>query len=98
MGAAMVTGRMDADKKERGNRILSRDGMTASQAINLMYDRLLSDQSTAFLSPESERPSQAAWARAAYAVDSISEPQISRFNDMSRAEIKVDRLRSRGLM
>ncbi len=38
------------------------------------------------------------WAKAAAFVDSISEKRSTRFDDMSKAEIRVDRLRSRGLM
>ncbi len=98
MDTSMVTGRMDAQKKERGNEVLSREGMNASQAINLMYDRLVSGQSAAFLAPESQRPTKAAWERAASVVDSISKPCTSRFDGMTRSEIKADRLRGRGLL
>lgn len=38
---AMVTGRMPAGKKEMGNGILKGLGMTASQAINELYDYLI---------------------------------------------------------
>ena len=37
----MVTARMAAEKKRRGASVLTRDGLSASQAINLMYDRLI---------------------------------------------------------
>lgn len=98
MDTAMVTGRMAADKKQRGNAVLGRNGINSSQAINLMYDRLLADQNADFLTPEKSRPTQAEWARAAHIVDGISKSTASRFDSMTRAEIKVDRLRSRGLM
>ena len=39
MPTSMVTGRMDDYKKERGAQVLAQAGLTASQAINLMYDR-----------------------------------------------------------
>ena len=38
MGEAMVTGRMAPGKKRRGGLVLQREGLTASQAINRMYD------------------------------------------------------------
>lgn len=96
--AAMVTGRMSPEKKTRGNDVLREAGMNASQAINLMYDRLLQDQNVDFLVRSTDRPSKADWARAAHVVDSISQPHPSRFDEMSRVDIKRERLRSRGLM
>lgn len=39
--SAMVTGRMSLDKKRRGGEILAHYGLSASQAINLLYDRIL---------------------------------------------------------
>lgn len=98
MGMTMVIARMDAEKIERGNRVLAREGLTASEAINLMYDRLIADQSAAFLIPEGEEPARQTGAWQTDVVDAISEPCTSRFDDMSRAEIKADRLRSRGLL
>lgn len=98
MGMTMVIARMDAEKIERGNRVLAREGLTASEAVNLMYDRLIADQSAAFLIPEGEEPARQTGAWQANVVDTISEPCTSRFDDMSRAEIKADRLRSRGLL
>lgn len=98
MGITMVIARMDAEKIERGNRILAREGLTASEAINLMYDRLIADQSAAFLISGDEEPALQTGAWQTNVVDSISEPRTSRFDDMSRAEIKADRLRSRGLL
>ena len=41
MGEAMVTGRMAPGKKRRGGLVLQREGLTASQAINRMYDKLI---------------------------------------------------------
>lgn len=98
METSMVTGRIDAQKKERGNEVLSREGMNASQAINLMYDRLVSGQSAAFLAAESQRPTKAAWERAARVVDSIAKPCTSRLDEMTRSELKAERLRGRGLL
>lgn len=99
MGDVMVTGRMTVDKKQKGSRILSREGLNASQAINLMYDRLLEEGTAGFLLDEKdggERP--LVWEKAAQFVDSLSRNRDSRFHAMSDAEIKVDRLRAKGLM
>ena len=39
---AMVTARMPAGKKEAGARVLKELGLTASQAINMLWDELIS--------------------------------------------------------
>lgn len=98
MGSSMVTGRMAEDKKLRGGRILQREGLSASQAINLMYDRIIEDGDAAFLS--GPRPSGSAddWASAARFVDALSSKRASRFDDMSKADIRKERLQARGLM
>ncbi len=49
MDDAMVTARMAAEKKRRGASVLTRDGLSASQAINLMYDRLIDEGEADFL-------------------------------------------------
>lgn len=98
MEEAMVTGRMAKSKKERGNAVLAQSGMNASRAINLMYERLIEDQNADFLNEDSARQSQADWSRAASVVDGISVAHVSRFDQMSRAQIKEERLRARGLL
>ena len=98
MEESEVTAYLPIDKKERGDAVLARAGLSASQAINLMYDRLIEDQSAAFLHERCGRPSRADWQRAASIVDDISFARISRFDGMSRAAIKADRLRARGLI
>ena len=45
----MVTGRMPERKKQQGLRVLKRDGMNASQAVNLLFDRLIEEGSADFL-------------------------------------------------
>ena len=60
---AMVTGRMPERKKQQGLRVLKRDGMNASQAVTLLFDR-----------------------------------RSTRFDDMTKAEIKLDRLAAKGLV
>ncbi len=97
MSDAMATGRMPQDKKAQGARILQREGLSASQAINLLYDRLIQEGNAGFLL-ESPPPQKSTWENAACFVDSLSRKQTTRFDNMSKAEIRTDRLKKRGLM
>ncbi len=97
MEESEVTAYLPKDKKERGDAVLARAGLSASQAINLMYDRLIEGQA-AFLRERTDRPSRVDWQRAATIVGSVSSAHVSRFDVMSRAGIKADRLPARGLM
>lgn len=98
MGDVMVTGRMPERKKQRGMRVLKRDGLNASQAVNLMFDRLIEDGSADFLIEETTQGDGQRWARASAFVDELSRPRSSLFDNMSKAEIKRDRLAAKGLM
>lgn len=98
MSDVMVTGRMPEEKKSRATRILHREGFSASQAINLLFDRVIDQGSADFLRQKTEMPDDLRWRQAADFVDALSEKRASRFDDMSKAEIRVERLRARGLM
>ena len=100
MGSAMVTGRMDSRKKSAATRILEREGMGASQAINLMYDRIIEEGDVSFLAEDDTQllPDDDRWAIGAKFVDSLTCKRKSRFDDMSKSEIRVERLASRGLI
>ena len=99
MPTSMVTGRMDDYKKERGAQVLAQAGLTASQAINLMYDRIISEQDVTFLLPDAQATPPAERIQvAAQFVDSLSRKTNSRFDDMTKAQIRAERLASRGLM
>lgn len=99
MDDAMVTARMAAEKKRRGASVLTRDGLSASQAINLMYDRLLDEGEADFLFSSDARPGDdAKWAAAARFVDALTSKRSSRFDDMTKAEVRRERLRAKGLM
>lgn len=98
MAEAMVTGRMPAEKKARGARILRRSGLNASQAINLLYDRIIEDGNADALTQGRASDNAATLQRAAQFVDSLSEKRTSRFDSMTDAEIRCERLRTRGLM
>lgn len=78
MGDAMVTGRIAREKKNAGNAVLAASGLSASQAINLLYDKLIEQQGVEFLRPEDRQPTDADWAQAAAFIDSLSSPHASR--------------------
>ena len=96
MDDSMVTARMLDEKKRKGARILAREGLSASQAINLMYDKMIEEGEAGFLRADSSRIGDE--AAASRFVDSLSSKRASRFDDMTKAEVRMERLRSRGMM
>lgn len=97
MQEAMVTARMAAGKKNAGNAILKDAGMNASQAINMLYSKLIEDKDASILKGAQEAdPTK--WKVAASFVDSLVSPHASKFDAMTDAEIRMDRLRSKGLV
>lgn len=97
-GYSMVTARMGDEKKRAGARVLAREGMNASQAINRLYDRIIKEGSARFLDGSTPAQEARTWENAARFVDSLSAPRASRFDSMTKAEIRAERLRARGLM
>jgi len=98
MADAMVTGRMPEQKKQRGMRVLQRSGLNASQAVNLMFDRLIEDGSAYFLLQDDLKPAAERCASAASFVDGLSCKRATRFDTMTKAEINLDRLAAKGLV
>ena len=98
MSDAMVTGRMSERKKQQGLRVLKREGLNASQAINLMFDRLVEEGCADFLMAGEVSGAEDRWASAAQFVDGLSRKRATRFDGMSKAEIKRERLAAKGLM
>ena len=98
MDDAMVTGRMSAEKKAAGNRVLEKRGLNASQAVNLLYDRLTEEQNAEFL--EAEAPSELQWKLASELVDSLAAKEFvhTSFDDMTRGEIAYARAVARGVV
>ena len=94
MNDVMVTGRMTQSKKEAGNLVLEKSGLTASTAINLMYERLIEEQNADFLVADT-RVSERDWRAAASFVDELVVPRVSRFHDMGKGEIKMSRYLAR---
>ena len=90
MDDSMVTARVLDEKKRKGARILAREGLSASQAINLMYDKMIEEGEAGFLRADSSRiGDEAKWAAASRFVDSLSSKRASRFDDMSASLITI---------
>lgn len=98
MDDAMVTSRMPPEKKEAGSRVLEKAGLNASQAINLLYDRLEAEQNADFLIHRKAEKRE--WESAAVFLDAIASPVPieTRFDTMTRGEIKHERAKAKGLM
>ena len=96
MDDAMVTGRISAEKKAAGNAVLERAGLTASQAINLLYDRLIEDGDAEFLTASEVTPGR--WKSAVELIRSVHVPISGEFDNMTRGEIKLARAKARGII
>ena len=96
MDNAMVTGRMSTEKKAAGAKVLAKAGLNASQAVNLMYDKLEQEQSAEFLVRHKPEPRE--WESAARFLDSLYMEVNPRFEGMSRSEIRLERAKIKGLI
>ena len=70
--------------------------MNASQAVNMLYDRLVEEQDASFLERHEVEPRE--WESAARLIDSIYIPVNPRFDNMTRGEIKLARAKARGVI
>ena len=88
---AMVTGRMSASKKERGNRVLSELGTNASKAINALYDYVIEHRALPF---PADRPDRSELLRTATSlVDAIPKVRLDeRRTQMSIKDARRERL------
>ncbi len=98
MADAMVTGRMPQQKKSRGMRILKRNGLSASQAVNMMFDRIIEDGDASFLQEKPSYTNSDSWAHAAAFIDTLPQKRSSKYDDMTKSQLKTERLASRGLI
>ena len=96
MDDVMVTGRMSAAKKAAGARVLEAAGLNASQAVNLLYDKLEEEQNADFLVHRKPEPRE--WESAAKFLSALHMPIDPRFNHMTRGEIKLERAKARGVI
>ena len=96
MEDATISVRISAEKKAAGNAILERSGLTPSQGIGLLYDRLVEEGSADFLTQRETSPTT--WRSAAMLVDSIASTVAvkTRFDKMTRKQVKVERLKAEG--
>ena len=94
MEDVMVTGRMSAEKKAAGAKVLAKSGLNASQAVNLLYDKLEAEQSAEFLIHR--KPEAREWESAAKFLDSLHMDIDSRFDNMTRGEVKLERAKAKG--
>ena len=96
MDDAMVTARMSNRKKAAGAKVLAKAGLNASQAINLLYDKLEEEQSADFLTHRKPEPRE--WESAAAFIDALASPVPinTRFDNMTRGEIKLERAKTKG--
>ena len=94
----MVTARMDEAKKKQAARILKREGLNASAAINMMYDRLIEDGNADFMRKEPRKITPEEWKSAAEFIRSIPIKRPTKFDNMTKGEIKLAKARSRGII
>ena len=96
MADAMVTARMSQSKKDAGNQVLCELGLSASQAINELYDCLLETHAWP-LEPKKKSPIAAeALAQALAYIDSIARVCPDEYIDMDYHEAKRHRLIEKG--
>lgn len=96
MADVMVTGRMTATKKAAGLRVLENAGLNASQAVNLLFDRLVESGNADFLTGHAS-PADQRWKEALRFIDAIPRKRATQFDSMTKADIKMSRLASREL-
>ena len=80
--------------------MLQREGLTASQAINRMYDKLIENGDASFLTGIVAAEDEAAWDNAVEFVDSLSEPvsddasDAAEFRRLASGDIAFARMQS----
>ena len=100
MADAMVTARMDAQRKEAGSRALAELGVSASEAINLLYEYVIKKGRLPFdRNSEDHASREQRLAESIAFVDSIPKIEIDeRFDKMTMAEIRYERACRRALV
>lgn len=96
MSDAMVTGRMSQQKKNAGGRVLKKLGVSASQAINQLYDYLISNGALPFEGETPARPTAADMQQAKDFVVALQRP--NKFSTMTDAEIKRSKAKAKGYL
>ena len=96
MADAMVTGRMPQAKKQAGGLVLQSLGLSASQAINQLYDYLITQNASPF-DAMANKPVKSVQLEEALAF-ARSLPRKNQFSHMSDAEIKRSKLTAKGFV
>lgn len=99
MADAMVTARMPKSKKDAGGRILESLGVTASAAINGLYDYVISNRELPF-KEEAERtvPSKQDMQAAIAWANGIARVEPGALSSLDLKEAKRHKLASKGLL
>lgn len=98
MADSMVTARMPQAKKDAGNKVLGRIGISSSRFINSAYDYLIKHGSSPF-DPVEEQEGGLSVDRLQQAlgqIESMCLPASNRFATMSDDEIRRERLARQG--
>ncbi len=90
MADTMVTGRMAPAKKAAGNKVLKSLGLSASEAVNKLYDHLIEYGQLPFPSQAEKPITLEDRKEAACFVRGL--PKKNRFSSMTDAEIKRTKL------
>lgn len=100
MPDAMVTARMPQAKKEAGAAVFKEMGITASAAINQLYDYVLEKKALPFVEVREKHShiTKEQLQEALVWVDSIPRVEPSEFSNMTIKEAKRHRLISKGLL
>lgn len=98
MISSTISVRMDTTKKNRGNSILKRRGVTPSQCINRLYDLMIEKDDLLWDNSE-----KSVFSMSANEIDEAQKfisqiPRKSRFSTMTDSEIRQERLMNRGMM
>ena len=99
MPDAMVTARMSTQKKETGAKLLKSLDISASEAINQLYDYIIKTGRLPFDLPEDGTlTTEKRLAQAVKRVNDIPKVPVSKeFSMLSDNEIRLARLRKKGL-
>ncbi len=98
MSDAMVTARMSQAKKEAGAAVFKELGISASSAINQLYDFVIAQKDLPFSQERHVPPTKKQIQDALAWVDSIPRLGSSEFSNMTLKEAKRRRMISKGLM
>ena len=96
MADAMVTARMTRSKKEAGAEVLESLGMSASQAINALYDSLIEQRAWPLERISCTCVDACELDAALSFVDSIAQVDSTHFEDMDMKEARRRRLLVKG--